>query len=244
MSISEEQIQQITGWNQTVTNFPRTQTVHGLFTAQAAATPDAIALEFDNQLLSYQELNQRANCLAHYLVERGVGPEVRVGVMMERGADMVIALLGILKAGGAYVPLDLDYPPSRINFMLQDASAPVLLSLSNLSVQLPDFAGERVCLDRDWAQIEKESVKNPETACTAGNLAYVIYTSGSTGTPKGVEIQHRAINRLVCNTDYYQVGSTDRIIHSSSVSFDAATFELWGALLNGARLVGIDKTAF
>jgi amino acid adenylation domain-containing protein len=128
--------------------------------------------------------------------------------------------------------------------MLQDANAPLLLSLSNLSAQLPDFAGERVCLDRDWAQIEQESAQNPETACTAENLAYVIYTSGSTGTPKGVEIQHRAIVRLVRNTDYYHVDASDRILQASNISFDAATFELWGALLNGACMVGIDKDRF
>jgi amino acid adenylation domain-containing protein len=228
-------------WNRTETDYPRDETVVGLFGAQALASPDAVAVDYGGETLSYAELNARANRLAHYLRSRGVGPEVMVGVYLERGLEMLVGLLGILKAGGAYVPLDLDYPPSRIRFMLEDAEVPVLLSHSGLSDRLPAFAGELVCVDSDWPLIERESAANPASGATADSLAYVIYTSGSTGTPKGVEIAHRAINRLVRNTDYYQVEPGDRIAQASNVSFDAATFEIWGALLNGARLVGIDK---
>lgn len=244
MQTPVEHEQQICAWNQTATDYPRDLTVQALFERQAARTPEAIAIEFGSQCLSYAELNQRANRVAHYLLARGVTAEVRVGLFMERSLEMVVALLGILKAGGAYVPLDLEYPSSRIAFMLDDSQAAVLISVSTLAAGIPDFCGETVLLDRDWSEIEKSDMRNPELGCVAENLAYVIYTSGSTGTPKGVEIQHRAINRLVKDTDYYQVNAEDRILQASNVSFDAATFELWGALLNGARLVGIDKESF
>ncbi|MDH3276218.1 MAG: amino acid adenylation domain-containing protein, partial [Gammaproteobacteria bacterium] len=209
--LGAEEQQQFIDWNQTAADYPRDKTVHELFEHQAAANPDAIAVEYEGNTLSYQQLNERANRLAHYLRHQGVGAEVMVGLYMEHSLEMIVGLLGILKAGGAYVPLDLDYPQPRITFMLEDAGVPVLLSLSSLSEQLPDFAGELVCLDSDWARIEKESADNPAPSATADNLAYVIYTSGSTGTPKGVEIPHRAINRLVRNTDYYQVDATDRV---------------------------------
>ncbi len=228
-------------WNRTATDYPRDQTVAALFEQQVLATPDAIAVEYAEQGLCYARLNHRSNQLAHYLRSRGVGAEVRVGVFMQPGVDMIVALLGILKAGGAYLPLDPDYPDARLEYMLEDARAPVLLSRSKLGQRLPGFAGERVCLDRDWAKIEQEKEHNPEAVSSADSLAYVVYTSGSTGTPKGVEIPHRAINRLVRNTNYYQVDASDRIAQVSNVSFDAATFEIWGALLNGARLVGIGK---
>ncbi len=228
-------------WNDTDVEYDHDLCIHELFEMQAAASPDAVAVDYEGKTLGYRQLNERANQLAHYLQTRGVGPEVMVGVYMERSLEMIVGLLGILKAGGAYVPLDLDYPQSRITFMLEDAGVPVLLSLSSLSQQLPDFAGEMVCLDSDWVMITNESADNPDPATTAGNLAYVIYTSGSTGTPKGVEIPHRAINRLLRNTDYYQIEATDRIAQASSVSFDAATFEIWGALLKGAQLIGIDR---
>jgi amino acid adenylation domain-containing protein len=239
--LSEPEYRQLEDWNRTSTEYPADKTVADLFERQAAASPESIALDYTGRQLSYAELNQRANRLAHYLQARGVGPEVLVGLYLERGPEMIVGLLAILKAGGAYLPLDLDYPPPRIGFMLEDAGVPVLLTLSGLRDQLPEYAGELVCLDSDWSRIEEESGENPDSSASADSLAYVIYTSGSTGTPKGVEIPHRAINRLVRNTDYYQVEATDRIVQASSVSFDAATFEIWGALLNGAQLVGIDK---
>ncbi len=228
-------------WNQTATDYPYKKTVTELFEQRVLENPEAIAIEYGGHTHSYAELNKRSNQLAHYLQARGVGPDIMVGICLERSLEMVVGLLGILKAGGAYVPLDPDYPQPRLAFMLEDARVPVLLSRSTLAERIPDFDGELVCLDTDWIRIDEESGANLTSATTADNLAYVIYTSGSTGTPKGVEIQHRAINRLVCNTDYYQVDTTDRIAQASTVSFDAATFEIWGALLNGARLVGISK---
>jgi amino acid adenylation domain-containing protein len=154
---------------------------------------------------------------------------------------MVVATLGILKAGGAYVPLDPEYPAERLAFMLQDTQAPVLLTQASLRERLPAYAGKLIELDGDWKTIARASAKNPKLAATAGSLAYVIYTSGSTGTPKGVQVTHRAISRLVCNTDYIDIQPGDRFAQASVVSFDAATFEIWGALLHGARVVGVSR---
>ena len=236
-----ERRQLLDDWNRTTTDYPRDATLRQLFECQAEATPDAIALDFDSETMTYAELNRRANRLARYLRSRGVGPEDRVGLYLARGMDAIIGLLAIVKAGGAYLPLDPDYPPSRIGFMLEDAGVAVLLTSMDLEQGLPGGSAERICVDRDRSRIARESADNPAVTTGAASLAYVIYTSGSTGTPKGVEISQRAILRLVRDTDYYQVGPADRVAQASNLSFDAATFEVWGALLNGASLVGIDK---
>ena len=231
-----ERDQLVEDWNQTSTAYPADKTVNELFEMQAAATPDAIACDYEGDTLSYAELNQRANQLAHYLQAHGVGPEVMVGLCLERSLEAIVGLLGIVKAGGAYVPLDADYPESRLAFMLQDTSAPVLLTLSNLEQDFPDFGGERIYLDSDWAQIEKRSTDNPLSGATADNLLYVIYTSGSTGRPKGTLIEHRSAVRLVTQTNYVELGADEVMLQFAPVSFDASTFEIWGSLLNGARL--------
>jgi amino acid adenylation domain-containing protein len=231
----------ITDWNRTSTPYPHDRTVSDLFETRASASPAAIALDFDGQALSYGELNERANQLARYLQTRGAGPGVMVGLYLERGVEMIIAMLGILKAGGVYVPLDLDYPKPRLAYMLEDAQVPVLLTTSTLQPGLPAFEGEVIRMDTDWPTITQQGVANLGTQADAGAAAYVIYTSGSTGQPKGVVVPHRAINRLVCATNYFQVRASDRVAQASNVSFDAATFEIWGALLNGAKLVGVNK---
>ena len=212
-----------------------------MFEEQAARTPEAVAVEFEDGRMSYGELNACANRLAHYLRDAGVGPEVPVGLLMDRSAAAVVGMLGVLKAGGAYVPLDPGYPAERLAFMVADTGAPVVVTRSDLLDRLPDDAAHFVCLDRDGPMIEGGSTENPDAGVQAENLAYVIYTSGSTGMPKGVQVTHRAISRLVCNTDYVNVGPQDRIAQVSVISFDAATFEIWGALLNGARVVGISR---
>ncbi len=243
ISLMDEQEQQrlLVELNSTDTKYPRDSNIVALFEAQVEARPNAVAVEYEGRELSYVELNAAANQLAHYLRARGVGPEIMVGLYLERSVEMVIGILGIIKAGGAYVPLDLDYPKPRIAFMLEDAQVPVLLSMSSLRHSLPAFTGELIHLDSDWPAIEQEKAGNPEIKSSAESLAYVIYTSGSTGQPKGVLVPHRAIMRLVCDTDYFQVESSDRVAQASNVSFDAATFELWGALLNGAQLVGVNR---
>ncbi|HEV8543932.1 MAG TPA: amino acid adenylation domain-containing protein [Verrucomicrobiae bacterium] len=228
-------------WNRTTTKYPREEGVHQLFEAQVARTPDAIALQFGAQTISYRELNARANQLAHYLRNQKIGPNTLVGVYMERSIEMIIAFLGILKAGAAYVPLDLSYPRDRLAFMIADARMPIILTQSQCLKELPDTGTPLVCLDQEWSNIQQEPRQLPANSINADALAYVIYTSGSTGRPKGVAVRHRGITRLVLNTDYVQIRPSDRIAQASNASFDAATFEIWGALLNGARLIGIHK---
>jgi amino acid adenylation domain-containing protein len=229
-------------WNETATPYPREQTIHQLFEAQAERTPSAVALVCGEEHLTYAELNARANRLAHYLREKGVGRESAVGILMERSSELVTALLGVLKAGGAYLPLDPAYPQERLSFMLEDAGVRVLLSTARFVTAWPDNpAVLLVRLDADMGRMTEERAENPRLDTVADNLAYVIYTSGSTGRPKGVCVTHRAVARLVCDTDYVLVRETDRVAHLSNVAFDAATFEIWGALLNGARLVVMSR---
>ena len=228
-------------YNQTTTAYPANKSVGELFEEQVIETPEATALVFGNERMSYRELNARANQLAHYLRSLGVGPEVLVGVRLERSARLIVALLGILKAGGAYLPLDLSYPPERVAFMLTDANVPVLLTEKALAGDVPASDARIICLDENWGEIAKQGEANPPNLATAENIIYVIYTSGSTGVPKGVAVTHRAVNRLVFNTNYVEISSADRIAQASNASFDAATFEIWGALLHGAKLVGIAK---
>jgi len=238
---TEEQTQ-IEAWNQTQSEYERDQCVHQLVELQAASRPDALAVVHGEKQINYEDLNHRANQLAHYLRRHGVGLETRVGVLMQRSADWIVALLGILKAGGVYVPLDGSYPTQRLRFMVEDAEVKLLLTESGQPevVEAGDTA-EVVYLDKAWEQLENESGENPENITQAENLAYLMYTSGSTGQPKGVGVTHRAINRLVSNTNYVKFDESDRVAQISNASFDAATFEIWGALLNGSRLVVLEK---
>ena len=216
--------------------------IHQLFEKQVSQSPDAIAVLFDNQQLTYRELNNRSNQLAHYLQKLGVGAEVIVGICMEPSIEMIVGILGILKAGGAYLPLDPSYPCDRINFMLEDAQVSILLKQSAVSSQQSAINPAIVVdIDNDWKLIQLESKENLTNSTTADNLAYVIYTSGSTGTPKGVAVTHKAVTRLVCNTNYINIELSDKIAQVANISFDAATFEIWGALLNGAQLVLINR---
>ncbi|MDQ3652504.1 MAG: amino acid adenylation domain-containing protein [Acidobacteriota bacterium] len=232
-----ERNQLVVEWNNTATEYPREKAVHQLFEEQVALRPDAVAVVFGGAQVSYRELNRRANQVAHYLQGRGVGPEVRVGIMIERSVEMVVGLLGILKAGGAYLPLDPAYPRERLSFMIEDAGVPVLLTQARLLDSVPVHNAEVVCIDRDWEGISAESTDNPSSGATAESLAYVIYTSGSTGRAKGVAVTNRSIVRLVRNTNYVDFTAEEVFLQFAPVSFDASTFELWGCLLNGARLV-------
>jgi amino acid adenylation domain-containing protein len=224
-------------WNQTAVEYPRDSCIHEVYETQARRTPDTIAVEYEGLRLTYGELNARANQVARYLARHGVGPEVMVGVCVERSLEMVVGLLGILKAGGAYVPLDPSYPKERLRFMLEDTQATVLLTQHRLVENLPHHSARVICLDRDWEEIVKESEETPENEVTPENLAYVIYTSGSTGKPKGVEVPHRGILRLLFGVEYVHLDATQTFLHLAPISFDAATFELWGALLHGAQCV-------
>nr|VFK57073.1 MAG: AMP-binding enzyme [Candidatus Kentron sp. TC] len=228
-------------WNDTRTDYPKDKCIHQLFEEQVERTPDAIAVVFKGKRLTYQALNRRANRLARHLQSLGVEPETLVGVCVERSLEMIVGLLAILKAGGAYVPLNPSYPKERIAFMPADAEVGLFLTQERLVGGLPEHRARIVGLDADWEDFSEE---NPVSDVGPGNLAYVIYTSGSTGKPKGVAISHRAVNRLVFNTNYIELSSDDVVAQASNVSFDAATFEIWGALLHGARLVGITKLLF
>ncbi|WP_292772060.1 amino acid adenylation domain-containing protein [Nostoc sp. NOS(2021)] len=228
-------------WNKTQVDYPQDKCIHQLFEEKVQQYPDSIAVNFGNEQLTYQELNTRSNKLARHLQKLGVGSEVLVGICISQSIEMIIGLLGILKAGGAYVPLDPSYPQERLNFMLEDAQVSVLLTQENLLKHFESFSNQIVSIDKDWEIIAQEQEDNSKSHLNSENLAYVIYTSGSTGKPKGVAVPHKAVNRLVCNTNYIKLEPSDKITQASNVSFDAATFEIWGALLNGAQLVGISK---
>jgi aspartate racemase len=232
-----EQHQLLVEWNDTQADYPNNTCIHQLFEAQVEQTPDAVAVVFGNKQLTYQELNARANQLAHHLQKLGVKPEVTVGICVERSLEMLVALLGILKAGGAYVPLDSTYPTERLAFMLCDIQVSVLLTQQQLIEKLPSHNPQVVCLDTDWKVINKNSQENPTSCITADNLAYVMYTSGSTGKPKGVSVIHRGVVRLVKETNYANLSTEEVFLQLAPISFDASTFEIWGCLLNGAKLV-------
>nr|QEO74683.1 AMP-dependent synthetase and ligase [uncultured bacterium] len=237
--LTREEQEQLRELNQTSSEYEHDKCVHQLVEMQTARQPEAVAVIYGAEQITYRELNTRANQLAHYLRRRGVGAEVRVGVLLERSVDLIVALLGILKAGGAYVPLDGGSPAPRLRFMLEDAAVTLLLTRRGQPEVLTQ--GDVVYLDEGWEKFGSEDLENPVVVTSADNLAYVMYTSGSTGQPKGVEVTHRAINRLVRNTNYVHLEESDRVAQVSNAAFDAATFEVWGALLHGAQLVGIQK---
>ncbi|HEY9657256.1 MAG TPA: amino acid adenylation domain-containing protein, partial [Allocoleopsis sp.] len=232
-----ERQQLLVEWNNTQTHYPQDKCIHQLFEEQVDRTPDAVAVVFENQQLTYRELNQRANQLAHYLQTLGVGPEALVGICVERSLEMVIGILGILKAGGAYVPLDPAYPQERLAFMLQDSAVPVLLTQSHLADKLPSHSAKMRYLDKDWQDIEQQSQENFAGNAKANNLAYVIYTSGSTGKPKGVLLEHRGLCNLAqAKVQQFDVKSSSCVLQFASPSFDASVWEIVIALTGGARL--------
>jgi amino acid adenylation domain-containing protein len=236
--LTEWERQQLVAWNNTATAYPQNACIHLLFEEQVERSPDAIALVFEDQQLTYKELNQRANQLAHYLGKLGVTAEVMVGICVERSLEMVVGLLGILKAGGAYVPLDPAYPPERLALMLEDAEVPVLLTQKRLVESLPKHQARVVCLDTDWEIIERQSKKNPISKVKPDNLAYAIYTSGSTGKPKGVLVGHRGLCNLAeAQIQIFNVEPNSRVLQFASVSFDASIWEVVITLVTGARLV-------
>ena len=212
--------------------------IHQLFEAQVQRNPQSTALCYEGVDLCYQELNTRANQLAHYLRSKGVSRNVRVGLCVERSLDLVIGLLGVLKAGGAYVPLDPDYPKERLAFMAADAELEVLLTQASLLSQLPETKLEVVCLDSQWSSIAEQSTQNPHEENEPQDIAYVIYTSGSTGKPKGVMVSHKNVVRLFSATySWFEFSECDVWTLFHSCAFDFSVWEIWGALLYGGRLV-------
>ncbi|MEH1906179.1 MAG: amino acid adenylation domain-containing protein [Nostoc sp.] len=227
--------QQLLEWNQTQVNYPQDLCVHQVFEQWVQKTPNAVAVVFKDEQLTYRELNSRANQLAHHLQRLGVGPEVLVGICVERSLEMIVGLLGILKAGGAYVPLDSAYPQERLAYMLSDSQVKVLLTTEKLAANLPEHKASVVYLDRE---ISRESEENLLSGVKPENLAYVIYTSGSTGKPKGVLIAHQGLCNLAqAQIDSFDVQPNSRILQFASFSFDAAVWEIFMALGSGARIV-------
>jgi amino acid adenylation domain-containing protein len=233
-----ERRQLLEQWNNTKVDYPASTSIHEPFEAQAARTPDRVALVFERQTLSYGELNRRANQLAHHLRGLGVGPNVLVGLCVKRSLDMAVGLLGILKAGAAYVPMDSAYPTERLQYILEDSKASVVLTQESLVDGLPSFAGQLICLDKDWAKIAHESEKNPPPQANPENVAYVLFTSGSSGKPKGVEISHRAVvNFLNSMREVPGMTAQDTLLSVTTLSFDIFGLEIWLPLTSGAKVV-------
>jgi amino acid adenylation domain-containing protein len=235
---SSEQNRIVYEWNDVRTSQQTSQCLHELFAVAAQRMPEEIALVCGEERLTYSELNRRANQLAHYLQKLGIGPEQKAGVYLERSVNNIVALLAILKAGGAFVPIDPAYPQDRVTFMLADSGVQVLITQQSLITNLPEQQAKVIQIDSDWHRIAAESDQNPTTLATPENLAYVIYTSGSTGRPKGVSVTHKSVTHLFAATRE-QLGFNERdvwtTVHSSA--FDFSVWEIWGALLEGRRLV-------
>ncbi len=233
-----ERAQVLGAWNETATDYQTDQRVHELIEAQVRRTPEAVAVKFEAAELTYEELNRRANQLAHRLRALGVGPEVLVGVLMERSLELVVSLLGILKAGGAYVPLDPSYPQERLRYMIEDACVPVLLTQARWLRELPAQSAKVLCLDSEWAELATESTTDPCVRVDELNPAYMIYTSGSTGKPKGaINTQRGFANRLLWMQDTYRLSPADRVLQKTPFSFDVSVWEFFWPLMTGARLV-------
>lgn len=234
-----ERQQSVVAWNPAPVGMPAEGGIHALFEAQAARNPEAVALVWEGRSLTYRSLNARSNQLAHALRRQGVGPDVRVGLCVDRSFDMIVGLLGILKAGGAYVPIDPAYPPDRIAYLLADAQAPVLLTQESLLHGLPAGAMQRVlCLDRDWAEVAPESEANPAIVTTPLNLAYLIYTSGSTGRPKGAMVSHGSLMRTFEAWQHaYQLTEDLCLLQMANLAFDVFTADWIRALCSGGKLV-------
>jgi amino acid adenylation domain-containing protein len=232
----------LSGWNSTDPGRPPDQCVHELVADQARRSPDAVAVQFGAQRLTYADLDARANRLGAYLQELGVGPDTVVGICAERSLEMVVAVLGVLKAGGAYAPIDPAYPAERVKFMLADCDTPVLLTQQHLLSRLPHREARTVCLDSEWDAIAGDDDAPPESAVTLDHLAYVLYTSGSTGQPKGVAMGHRALANMIA----WQLGSWSppgpaRTLQFASLSFDVAFQEIFSTWCSGGTLVLIDE---
>ena len=234
-----ERQQLLVDWNDTATDYPADRCIHHLFEAQAARTPDAVAVVSDTvSPLTYRELDEQANQLAHYLQALGVGPDLPVAVCLERSSAMVVSFLAVLKAGGAYLPLDSAYPPDRLAFMLRDANAPVLLTQQSLLPALPEHGAKIVCLETAWPQVMTGPRSAPASAVTADHLAYIIYTSGSTGRPKGVLLEHRGLcNMTQAQIRRFGLQPGHRLLQFVSPGFDVAVSDLVTTLCSGATLV-------
>jgi len=236
--LTQTQRQLLMEWNQTHREYPAKECIHELFEATVERSPDAIAIEQEGQQLTYRELSDRANQLAHYLQSLGVKPETLVGICVDRSLEMIVGLLGILKAGGAYVPLDPGYPKERLADILEDTQLSILLTQERCLGKLPNQARQTICLDTDWTVIAQHSTANPINNVQLHNLAYIIYTSGSTGKPKGVMIEHQSLTNFVMTAMHeYGINASDNILQFASICFDTSIEEIFPCLSVGATLV-------
>ncbi|HVG46080.1 MAG TPA: amino acid adenylation domain-containing protein, partial [Longimicrobium sp.] len=240
-----ERRQVVEEWNRTAAEVPADRCIHELFEAQAARTPGAVAVVFEDAALTYDELNRSANRLAHHLRGLGVGPDARVAICVERGPEMVAGLLAILKAGGAYVPLDPAYPADRLRTMLADSAPAALVTQSSLAGTFAGLDVPVVELDAPAPAWSERPATNPERdALTSDSLAYVLYTSGSTGRPKGVMVEHRSlVNHTAWQAAAFGIGAGDTVLQRTSISFDASVWELWTPLATGARMLLLSSDA-
>lgn len=236
LSSAEENL--LVHFNDTNTEYPKDKTLHELFEEQAEKTPDNISVVFENNKLTYKELNEKANKLARILREKGVRKNDIVGIMVDRSIEMIIAIIAILKAGGAYLPIDPNYPMERITYILEDSQAKILL-VQNDNLETISFHGNVINLSNDESYIGSE--ENLENVNSSSDLAYIIYTSGSTGKPKGTEVMHYNVSRVVKNTNYISICKDDTILQLSNYAFDGSVFDIYGALLNGAKIILMDK---
>ncbi|RKH68395.1 amino acid adenylation domain-containing protein, partial [Corallococcus llansteffanensis] len=232
-----EQRQVLLDWNDTRSPFPAETSIHQRFADQARETPDAVAVVFGDDSLTYRQLDERANQLAHALIGLGVRPGTPVALGLGRSLDLIVAILGVLKAGAAYVPLEMSYPHERLALLLEDSGAPVLVTRSDWESSLPSFFGATLLLDDEAPLLARKPTHAPAVPSSADSLAYVMFTSGSTGRPKGVMVPHRGIVRLVCGASYFRFGPEHRYLQLAPTAFDGSTIEIWGALLHGAQLV-------
>ena len=224
-------------WNATERAYPQDVCVQKLFEQQAQRQPDAIAMVQGEVHLTYGELDRRANQLAHVLQQRGVGPEVLVGVCLERSPELIVAMVAVLKAGGAYVPMDVSLPQERLHYQLHDAQVVIVLTQAHLLEKLVDSQVFVLCLDRDWQLVAQEACSQLQSSVQPENLAYVIYTSGSTGRPKGTMISHKSLcNLLYWHRQSFGLHATDRTTHLAGLGFDASVWELWPSLTAGASV--------
>jgi amino acid adenylation domain-containing protein len=234
----QETQQLLVEWNQTQTDYPQDKCIHQLIEQQVEATPDAVAVVFEGQQLTYRDLNSQANQLARYLQSLGVSSNALVGISVERSLEMAVGFLGIFKAGAAYVPLDPSYPAERLAFMLEDSQASVILTQKHLLNILPEYQAKVICLDSDWTDIAQQSSENLHVEIHSAALAYIMYTSGSTGKPKGVMISHQGLvnhNRAIAKL--FELKSSDRMLQSASISFDIAVEEIFPTWITGGSLI-------
>src|SRR6185369_6377279 len=244
MMSEEEREEVIVEWNQTAAEYPGERCVHELFEEQVEERGDAVAVVYEGEQVSYEELNRRGNQLAHYLRRLGVGPEEKVGLCVERSVEMMVGLLGVMKAGGAYLPIDPGYPEERIRYMLSDSGAKVVLVQNKFKERVGEICPNIVELEQTAEEVEEENGENLEVELSGENLAYVIYTSGSTGQPKGCEVNHRNVARLFKATEsLYKFNERDVWTLFHSYTFDFSVWEIWGALAYGGRLIVMPEGA-